>query len=338
MTVETRKIVIGVGLPTAYLAAAALYLLFELWRALAQPLPLREPHTLVVKPGDSLAAVAHRLQRERRLRQASALIFYARLRNVGGAIHIGEYRLEPGLTPLRLLEQLLEGAVIQYSLTLVEGWTFRRIMRAVREQPRIRQTLSTAEPAAVMAALGRPGQIAEGRFYPDTYHFPAGTTDIDFLSRAHARLQAILLEEWKTRAVGLPYTSPDEALIMASIIEKETAVASERARIAGVFVRRLQKGMRLQTDPTVIYALGENFDGNIRRRDLNLDSPYNTYRYAGLPPTPIAAVGREAIRAALRPAAGEELYFVSKGDGSHKFSATLQEHNAAVRKYQFRRR
>lgn len=185
-----------------------------------------------------------------------------------------------------------------------------------------------------MAKLGYPGLPAEGLFYPDTYHFPRGTTDVAFLRRSHEALLQVLKEEWQSRDEGLPYQSPYEALIMASLIEKETALASERGQIAGVFVRRLQRGMLLQTDPTVIYAMQESFDGNIRRKDLQIDSPYNTYVYAGLPPTPIALVGREAIFAAMQPEEGKTLYFVAKGDGSHHFSETLQEHNRAVAKYQ----
>ena len=198
-------------------------------------------------------------------------------------------------------------------------------------------TLDTREPRRVMAAIGYAGYLAEGRLFPDTYRFPRGTTDVAFLVRAFETMQAVLAEEWERRAVGLPYESPYEALIMASLIEKETGIPEERAQIGGVFVRRLGKGMKLQTDPTVIYALGSSYDGNIRRGDLGVDSPYNTYVYAGLPPTPIASPGRESIRAALQPEAGDALYFVARGDGSHEFSATLAEHNRAVRKYQLRR-
>jgi UPF0755 protein len=196
------------------------------------------------------------------------------------------------------------------------------------------KTLSDTDGKTVMSALGYPEVHPEGRFFPDTYHFPSGMTDIEFLQRAYDTMVAVLDEEWQQKAEGLPYKTADEALIMASIIEKETAVASERVTIAGVFVRRLQKGMKLQTDPTVIYAMGENYNGNIRRKDLKTDSPYNTYVVAGLPPTPIALPGVEAIHAALHPEQGETLYFVAKGDGSHYFSKTLKEHNRAVAKYQ----
>ena len=188
-----------------------------------------------------------------------------------------------------------------------------------------------------MIEIGYPGYYAEGRFFPDTYYFPAATTDVDFLRRAFRQMETVLSEEWHKRMSGLPYQSPYEALIMASLIEKETAVIDEREKIAGVFVRRLKKNMRLQTDPTVIYALGESYDGDIRHKDLEYDSPFNTYRYKGLPPTPIAAAGRASIRAALQPEPGTALYFVATGEnGRHYFSQTLAEHNKAVAKYQLR--
>ena len=188
-----------------------------------------------------------------------------------------------------------------------------------------------------MSEIGYPGYHAEGRFFPDTYYFPAETTDVDFLRRAFKQMESVLYDEWDKRMKGVPYRLPYEALIMASLIEKETAVPDERKKIAGVFVRRLEQNMKLQTDPTVIYALGENYDGDIRRRDLGFDSPYNTYRYKGLPPTPIAAPGRASIRAALQPEPGTALYFVATGeDGRHYFSDTLAEHNRAVAKYQLK--
>ena len=198
-------------------------------------------------------------------------------------------------------------------------------------------TLVDTDPAVIATQMDYLKTSPEGQFYPDTYHFPRGTTDLDFFRRAFDLMQQVLAEEWQQRQTGLPYTTLYQALIMASIIENETADPSERDRIAGVFVRRLQQGMKLQTDPTVIYAMGSAYNGNIRKQDLYLDSPFNTYVYSGLPPTPIAAPGRDAIRAALQPAAGEEVYFVARGDGTHQFSATLEEHNRAVRLYQLSR-
>lgn len=208
------------------------------------------------------------------------------------------------------------------------------MIQAIHATDLIEHTLLSDEPENIMIELGYAGNVAEGLFFPDTYNFPKGTTDKAFLQRAYQRLHDILDEEWQARAENLPYKTAYEALIMASIIEKETGLASERSTIAGVFVRRLNKKMKLQTDPTVIYAMGKQFNGNIRKKDLDIDSPYNTYRYKGLPPSPIALVGREAIHAALHPEKGKSLYFVAKGDGSHYFSETLKEHNRAVAKYQ----
>ncbi|MEJ2093844.1 MAG: endolytic transglycosylase MltG, partial [Gammaproteobacteria bacterium] len=213
-------------------------------------------------------------------------------------------------------------------------WTFREVMSAVKDHPALNITLDDNINEFIMSVLGSPAFSPEGQFFPDTYHFPYGTTDIEFLRRSHRQLQSVLLDEWEKRSENLPYQQAYDALIMASLIEKETGIPEERDRIAGVFVRRLARGMRLQTDPTVIYAMGKNFDGNIRRKDLDIDSPYNTYRNPGLPPTPIALAGREAIHAALHPSDGKDLYFVATGDGGHYFSETLEEHNKAVRKYQ----
>jgi UPF0755 protein len=221
---------------------------------------------------------------------------------------------------------------------VVEGWTFQQLLDALRENEAIRQTLTDRDGAAIMAQLGKPDLHPEGQFAPDTYRFPRGTSDLEFLRRAHNTLQEWLDSAWRERAEDLPYDSAYDALIMASIIEKETGLASEREAIAGVFVRRLKRTMRLQTDPTVIYGMGSAYNGNIRRADLRRDTPYNTYTRHGLPPTPIALPGRESLHAALHPAEGDALYFVAKGDGSHQFSATLEEHLDAVRLYQLRRR
>lgn len=249
----------------------------------------------------------------------------------------GEYRLEPGLTASELLDLLVSGKVVQYPLTILEGWTFRQLRAAVREHGALRQTLDGLDDTQLMAALGRLGEHPEGRFFPDTYHFPRGTTDLEFLTRAYRRMAAVLEQAWAERDGGLPFKDAYQALVLASIVEKESGVVAERPQIAGVFVRRLQKGMKLQADPTVIYGLGAAFDGNLRRSDLEADTPYNSYTRTGLPPTPICLPGRAAIQAALSPAGGSELYFVAKGDGSHHFSASLDEHQRAVNVYQRRR-
>lgn len=327
-------------LASLLIAAAALWVWYDMEQTMTQPMPLQATERLVVEPGSNLRSLANELVQRGWLEHPYYLRLHARQTDMGRRIKAGEYDILPGTTPQGLLDQLVRGQVVQYALTIVEGWNFRDLLKALQQHERIRKTLSPAlagDPAGLMAALDLPSEHPEGQFYPDTYHFPKGTTDVGFLKRAYRRMQAVLGEEWRQRADDLPYDNAYEALIMASIIEKETGVPHERDRIAGVFVRRMEKGMRLQTDPTVIYALGENYDGRITRSDLRFDSPYNTYVTDGLPPTPIALPGRAAIHAALNPADGKALYFVSRGDGSHYFSETLNEHNRAVAKYQLGR-
>ena len=282
----------------------------------------------------SLKSVSAELESLGLIKRPYYLLIEARRQGREGRIKAGEYIIMPGTTPLQLLDQFVAGKVKQYAITLVEGWTFAQVMDAVKNDVILKQTLNSIDGNNVMLALQEPGLSPEGQFFPDTYHFPRDTTDIQFLQRAHAKMQEVLAEEWQDRAAGLPYQTLYAALILASLIEKETGLSEERADIAGVFVRRLQRDMKLQTDPTVIYAMGKDFDGNIRRKNLEIDSPYNTYLYAGLPPTPIALPGRESLHAALHLGDGNTLYFVAKGDGSHHFSETLAEHNEAVAKYQ----
>lgn len=325
----------------AVVVLAAVLLGRDLSQKLWQPLPLKEIVTVEVVKGANLRGVLESWQAQGYLsssRQRWYLTLYARLTGQDQAMKAGEYQLGPGMRAIDLPELLVSGKVVLHELTLVEGWRFEQALHAVRENPVLAHTLPPADAGAVMTALGRPQLHPEGRFFPDTYRFPRGTTDRAFLQRALARMDEVLATEWQARDEGLPYLTPDEALVMASIVERETSVAAERGAIAGVFVRRLQKGMRLQTDPTVIYGLGTSYDGNIRRRDLEADTPYNTYTRKGLPPTPICLPGRASINAALHPVPGDALYFVARGDGSHYFSATFAEHNAAVRKYQLKRR
>jgi UPF0755 protein len=291
-----------------------------------------------IEPGTTLASLARRLEAEKVIPSARNFRWMARVSGSANSIKAGTYRLRQEMTVSELLHEIVEGRVAHFGLTLVEGWNFRQMMDVVNRNPNLRHTLVKLTDEQLMAKLGFTGEHPEGRFFPDTYNFPRGLTDVVFLQRAHRAMSERLAYEWEHRDEGLPYQFPEQALTMASIVEKETGVAWERSQIAGVFVRRLRKGMRLQTDPTVIYGLGINFDGNLRRRDLLADNPYNTYRIYGLPPTPIAMPGAEAIHAALHPAAGDALYFVAKGDGSHYFSATLAEHNAAVVRYQLRGR
>jgi UPF0755 protein len=243
----------------------------------------------------------------------------------------GEYRLEAGLLPREVLAKLASGDVIQYRITLVEGWTFRQFAAAIAANAVLEHTLDLSDPSN-RPELGLDIEHPEGWFLPETYQFTRGDSDRDILLRAHAAMRDQLRHAWDSRIDDLPLESPYEMLILASIIEKETALDAERDRIAGVFTRRLKLGMRLQTDPTVIYGLGESFDGDIRRRDLQADTPYNTYTRHGLPPTPIAMPGPASLAAAARPAEGEALYFVADGRGGHTFSATLEEHQAAVKK------
>jgi UPF0755 protein len=313
----------------------------DAWRTLHQPLQIEGEAELLLEPGTPFATLAARMGESGWLvsqpRSVWYLRAYGRWSGLATRLRAGEYRLPSGTSAIGALQLIASGQVVLHELRLIEGWTFRQAMDAVRAHPMLRQTLAADDEPAVLAALGLQATHPEGRLFPDTYRFPRGTTDVAFLRRAADTLQRVLDEEWALRVEGLPYATPDEALIMASIIEKETGAAHERPEIAGVFVRRLRLGMRLQTDPTVIYGLGDAFDGNLRRRDLTTDTEYNTYTRAGLPPSPICLAGRASIRAALHPAPGTTLYFVSRGDGTHVFSDTLQEHNAAVRRYQLRR-
>lgn len=322
---------------------SAAYVLYADYRAfLDQPMALSaDGLTLEVKPGMGMIDLIAQLQRQPGLSRSRAqwyLQAHARLNGLASRLKAGEYALTPGLTPKALLDQIVAGRVIQYSLTVVEGWTFRQLRRALAQHPQITQTLRDASDAEIMARLGRPNEHPEGWFLPDTYRFPKGFTDESFLQRAMAAMDRRLREAWNRRSPDLPLTYPYEALILASIVEKETGLAQERPEIAGVFARRLRRGMLLQTDPTVIYGLGEAFDGNLRHVDLTSDNPYNTYTHKGLPPTPIALPGGEALAAAVNPAPGNTLYFVATGQGGHVFSTTLEEHNRAVRQYQQRKR
>lgn len=259
--------------------------------------------------------------------------FYFYLYPDQAAIKAGQYHLPPGESLQSMLRRIIKGDVLSYPFTIIDGWNIRDVRKALQRADKLKQTIVSMDDAQLMTALGSEGLHPEGQFYPDTYRYTASDTDLDILRRAHQRLQKELNEAWQNRRMDLPYQSAYEALIMASIIEKETAVASEREQIAGVFVRRLQQNMRLQTDPTVIYGMGEQYNGNIRKRDLKTDTAYNTYTRGGLPPTPIAMSSRASIDAALNPADGDALFFVARGDGSHVFSATLEQHNRAVADY-----
>lgn len=304
-------------------------------RLMHEPGPHAEVVRVHVYPGRSLRATLQQIEGQGALRHAQVIEWYLRLRREPLAPKVGNYDLPARASPREIVDLLHSGRVVLEQLTIVEGWTFADMRRTIEAHPRIRHTLKGEPAEAIMAVIGHPGQHPEGRFFPDTYRFADGTLDREIYRLAYDTLARTLAAAWDARHADLPIHTADEALILASIVEKETALASERARIAGVFTARLRSGMRLQTDPTVIYGLGEKFDGDIRRRDLTADTPYNTYTRAGLPPTPIALPGREAILAAVQPDETGELYFVATGlgDGSHVFSRTLVEHNAAVARY-----
>ena len=259
-----------------------------------------------------------------------------RLLGKAGTIKTGSYEVGRGITPLALLDKLTAGEITQTEVVFIEGWTFRQMRAALNADPEIRHDSAALGDAEIMARLGAAGRSPEGMFFPDTYLFGKGTSDLDILKRAYKAMDRQLQAAWQQRAPDLPYRSPYDALIMASVIEKETGQATDRALIGGVFVNRLRIGMMLQTDPSVIYGLGEKFDGNLRKKDLLADTPHNTYTRSGLPPTPIAIPGQASLAAALNPATTPALYFVARGDGSSEFSRTLAEHERAVVKYQRR--
>nr|WP_253219472.1 endolytic transglycosylase MltG [Pseudomonas chlororaphis] len=323
------------------LVLAGLALGASAWKlnsALEQPLNLTQEQLLDVPAGSTPGGTFNRMEANGVLKDAFWLRLYWRFNMEGQPLHSGEYRMTPGMTAQGLIGVWQRGEVVQYSLTLVEGWTFRQVRAALARHDKLEQTLNGLSDSEVMEKLGHGGVFPEGRFFPDTYRFVRGMTDAELLEKAYNRLDEVLAKEWNKRSADVPYTEPYQALIMASLVEKETGVPQERGQIAGVFVRRMQVGMLLQTDPTVIYGLGERYNGKLTRALLKEATPYNTYVISGLPPTPISMVGREAIHAALNPIPGSSLYFVARGDGSHVFSDDLEAHNNAVREFQLKRR
>lgn len=311
----------------------------EVKRRWEQPLTVPEQgFPVTVAAGDSLRKVVNSLHKDGVLPYPDLVVLYGRWTGVDQQIKRGEYLLPSRSTAESLLLLLRSGKVVQYQVTLPEGITLAQALDILARENALEQVLEGPADGRILELVAPNGQ-PEGLFFPDSYQYSRGATDWDIVQRAHAQMQVILEQEWQGRAEDLPYETAYEALIMASIIERETGLPAEREEIAGVFVRRLLRGMRLQTDPTVIYGLGSSFDGNLKRKHLvDEGNPYNSYRHSGLPPTPIALPGRAAIHAALHPAAGDALYFVARGDGGHVFSATLAEHEQAVRKYQLRRK
>ena len=296
--------------------------------------PPTSPFDFTVKQGSSLRSIARQLYDTDLLPDPHTFWMLGRAMGRDTAIQAGTYRLDKPITPGDLLEKLNRGEVIAVDIAFIEGTTFKQWLVQVKQHPKIRSTLGGRSDADIRSAIGLPEGAPEGWLFPDTYRFAPGSTDVEILKRAHNVMKKRLADAWEARAPDLPLATPYEALILASIVEKETGSGAERALVASVFVNRLRKGMRLQTDPTVIYGMGASFDGNIRKKDLGADTPWNTYTRDGLPPTPIAMPGGASLAAATRPATSDFLYFVGKGDGTHQFSRTLEEHNRAVAKYQ----
>ena len=323
------------------LVLAGLMLGASAWKihsALVQPLNITQEELLDVPKGTTPNRTFLRLEADGLIKDSFWLRVYWRFNLPKQPLHSGEYRMRPGMTVEGLIDLWKRGEMVQYSVTLVEGWNFRQVRAALAKEEKIEHTIDALSDTQVMDKLGHKGLFPEGRFFPDTYRFVRGMTDVELLKIAYDRLDEVLAKEWSQRAADAPYTDPYQALIMASLVEKETGVPQERGEIAGVFVRRMAIGMLLQTDPTVIYGLGDRYSGKLTRAHLKEPTPYNTYVISGLPPTPIAMVGREAIHAALNPVAGNSLYFVARGDGSHVFSDDLDAHNSAVREFQLKRR
>ena len=324
----------GVVLAGLLMGASA----WKIHSALVQPLNIAQEQLLDVPKGTTPTRTFYRLEANGVIKDAFWLRVYWRFNLAKQPLHSGEYRMQPGMTVEGLIDLWKRGEMVQYSLTLVEGWSFRQVRAALAREEKLEHSLDGLSDSQVMDKLGHTGIFPEGRFFPDTYRYVRGMSDVEVLKTAYDRLDEVLAKEWEKRAADTPYTEPYQALIMASLVEKETGVPQERGQIAGVFVRRMEMGMLLQTDPTVIYGLGDRYNGKLTRAHLKEATPYNTYVISGLPPTPIAMVGREAIHAALNPVAGNSLYFVARGDGSHVFSDDLDAHNNAVREFQIKRR
>ena len=331
MRTSSRIAIVVVLLLAAALAVAAA--VGAAWYR--KPLSLRHsPYDFEVRSGASLGSVARALAADGVVPHAVLLTLLARVKRVDRTIKAGSYEIEQGITLPGLLAKLTQGDVTQTAITIVEGTTFSELKRALDDNPDVAHQLDGLSDGELLARLGASEPAPEGLFFPDTYYFAAGSSDLAVLKRAYRALHARLDAAWSRRTPGLPLASPYEALILASLVEKETGRAADRPLVASVFINRLARGMRLQTDPAVIYGIGERFDGNLRKRDLEADSPYNTYLRTGLPPTPIALPSQASLDVVVNPPTTPYLYFVSRGDGTSEFSANLIEHNRAVSKYQ----
>lgn len=332
-----KLLVLGVSLILC-VAAVCVWVWRDYQSFLNTPLDLSSNTVFEVKKGWSFNRVVSELKRKSFLANEHYLKLYGRHTKQSSKIKAGEYLLSAGITPVELMAVITSGRSINYSFTIVEGSTFKQLLKSIAKSEHLQNDLEGLSGKALLEKLQLNFDHPEGVFLAETYSYERNTKTSELLKRAHDLLQKTLQAEWESRQEGLPYKTAYESLIMASIVEKETARADERPVIAGVFTRRLEKKMRLQTDPTVIYGMGDSYKGNIRRSDLRRATPYNTYVIPALPPTPIAMVGREAIEASLNPEEGKALFFVAKGDGSHYFSETLKEHNRAVQQFQINRR
>lgn len=294
----------------------------------------QSPYEFTLKHGSSLRTIAKQFSAEGLIPEPWSFIVLAKILGKEGDIKAGNYQLDRELTPFQLVQKITKGDVSQSEIVFIEGWNFSQMRKALDEHPAIRHDTTDLSDRELLNRLGVQEESAEGLFFPDTYYFSNGMSDLSVLKRAYQIMEQRLADAWRERRPNLPYSTPYEALIMASIVEKETGRSGERPMIAAVFINRLRTGMRLQTDPTVIYGLGETFDGNLHKRDLTTDNAYNTYTRSGLPPGPISMPGWASLNAALHPGATSALYFVSRGDGTHQFSSSLTEHNQAVARYQ----
>ena len=329
-----KKILLFILLLIVIAAGIALWYWNDYKHTLTQPVVLAESEQVVtIRKGDLIRHIAARLHTQNIISHPEYFRLYARLSKKANKVKAGEYAVKSGMTIVDMIDLFISGKVIQYSQTIVEGLMLREVLSAIKNNKNLMHTEHKDYQQELIKYLNTDYTNLEGLLYPDTYNFPRNTSDFQFIKRAYNQMQKVLTEEWQKREKNLPLKNPYEALILASIVEKESGVSNERDKIAGVFIRRLNKKMRLQSDPTIIYGIGESYDGNIRRRDINKKTAYNTYQINRLPPTPIAIAGREAIHAVLHPDKGKSLYFVADGSGGHVFSNNLKAHNRAVRKY-----
>ncbi|MGO1463450.1 MAG: endolytic transglycosylase MltG [Marinobacter sp.] len=333
-----KKLLVAVIFAAVLVGAGSGLWVWQGLGSLETPVALAEPVLFEVPAGTAFGGVARQLEARGLVENSLWVRVYGRLFPDLARVKAGEYEFTDGMSAEAMLNKMVEGDTKHWSVQFIEGWTFSDMRAALASTQRLEKLTTQWSDAQIMEAVGAEGEHPEGRFFPDTYLYTGSDSDLDLLQRSFQRMEAVLAEEWENRQEGLPYDSAYEALIMASIVERETGAPHEREQVAGVFVRRLKKPMRLQTDPTVIYGMGDKYQGRIGSRDLRTRTPYNTYRIDGLPPTPIALPGREAIHASLHPGSGNALYFVARGDGTHKFSETLAEHQKAVRAFQLNRR